>query len=143
LFEQDFSRVPVGSTVTIATGASPNRTFKGGIAFLATQADPQTRTLTARALIVNPGGLRPGMFARGQIETGRSNRVLTVPVAAVLSDGAAQVVFVAQGDNYERREVAVGTQSNNRIEIKSGVKAGESVVTSGAAALRAQAAQQK
>ncbi len=83
------------------------------------------------------------MFARGQIETGRSNRVLTVPVAAVLSDGAAQVMFVAQGDNYERREVAVGTQSNNRIEIKSGVKAGESVVTSGAAALRAQAAQQK
>lgn len=143
LFEQDFSRVQVGAPVTITTDAFPNRTFTGRIAFLGTQADPQTRTLTARALIANLGGLRPGMFARGKIETGRSNRVLTVPASAVLSDGAAQVVFVAQGDNYERREVAVGMQSNNRIEIKSGVRAGESVVTSGAAALRAQAAQQK
>ena len=143
LFEQDFSRVRVGAPVSITTDAFPNRTFAGRIAFLGTQADPQTRTLTARALIANPSGLRPGMFARGQIVTGQSNRVLTVPASAVLSDGAAQVVFVAQGDSYERREVAVGTQSDNRVEIKSGVKAGESVVTSGAAALRAQAAQQK
>ena len=100
----------------------------------------QTRTVTARALIDNPGPLRPGMFARGSIQTGVGKPSITVPNSAVLDDGAAKVVFVAKGAKYERREVTLGNESNGRIEVKSGLKQEEEVVTEGAAALRAQAA---
>ena len=140
LFEADFARVRIGAPVTVTTQAAPNRTFSGRISFLASQVDPQTRTVTARALIANPGTLRPGMFARGQIQTGVGKPSVTVPASAVLDDGAAKVVFVARGGKYLRREVALGAASQNRVEVRSGVKQGEIVVTEGASALRAQAA---
>ncbi len=101
--------------------------------------NPNAIALT-RALIDNPGPLRPGMFARGQIQTGLGQLSLTVPASAVLEDGAAKVVFVAQGGKYQRREVTIGNESNGRIEVKSGLKQGETVVTDGAPSLRAQAA---
>ncbi len=140
LFEADFARVRIGSPVRVTTDAAPGRSFAGRISFLGSSVDPQTRTVTARALIDNPGDLRPGMFARGQIQTGVGKPSLTVPADAVLDDGAAKVVFVADGDKYDRREVTLGNQSNGRVEVKSGLKAGDEVVTEGASALRAQAA---
>ncbi len=140
LFEADFARVRLGSPVRVTTDAMPGRSFSGRISFLGAQVSPQTRTIAARAVIENPGGLRPGMFARGQIQTGVSQPSLTVPDSAVLEDGAAQVVFVAQEGKYQRREISTGSRSNGRVEVKSGLKAGEEVVSEGAAALRAQAA---
>lgn len=140
LFEADFERVRIGSPVQITTDAAPGRSFKGHINFLGSQVDPETRTVMARAKIENPGSLRPGMFVRGQIQTGVSALGITVPRSAVLEDGAAKVVFVTKGDKYERREVLTGAESNGRISIKSGLEQDETVVTEGAAALRAQAA---
>jgi RND family efflux transporter MFP subunit len=140
LFEADFARVRIGSPVRVTTDAVPGRSFSGRINFLGSQVDPQTRTVTARAQIENPGSLRPGMFVRGQIQTGVSALGITVPASAVLEDGAAKIVFVTKGDKYERREVVTGTESNGRIAIKSGLKQEDTVVTEGAAALRAQAA---
>jgi cobalt-zinc-cadmium efflux system membrane fusion protein len=140
LFEADIARVRYGSPVTVSTQAAPGRKFSGKISFIGSEVDPQTRTVTARALIANPGVLRPGVFATGQIQTGVGKLSIVVPESAVIEDGAAKVVFVSKGDKYERREVTVGNESNNRLEVKSGLKQGEIVVTEGAAALRAQAA---
>jgi cobalt-zinc-cadmium efflux system membrane fusion protein len=140
LFEADIARVRYGSPVTVSTQAAPGRKFSGKISFIGSEVDPQTRTVTARALIVNPGVLRPGVFATGQIQTGVGKLSIVVPESAVIEDGAAKVVFVSKGDKYERREVTIGNESNNRVEVKSGLKQGEIVVTEGASALRAQAA---
>jgi RND family efflux transporter MFP subunit len=140
LFEADFERVRIGSPVRVTTEAVPGRGFSGRISFLGSAVDPQTRSVTARAMIENPGNLRPGMFARGQIQTGIGQLAVTVPESAVLDDGAAKIVFVAKGGRYERREVEPGNINDGRVEIKSGLKQGETVVTEGAAALRAQAA---
>ncbi len=142
LFESDAARVSLGDPVTITSDAAPGRTFSGRISFLGSQVDPQNRTITARATLDNPGSLRPGVFVRGQIQTGTSPLSLSVPTSAVLEDGAAKVVFVAKGDRYERREVTTGIESGGRVAIKSGVKQGEIVVTDGASALRAQAARE-
>ena len=108
--------------------------------FLGSQVDPQTRTISARALTDNPGVLRPGMLVRGQIQTGVGRPSVTVPTSAVLDDGAAKIVFVARSGKFSRREVALGNQSGERVEVKSSLKSGEVVVTEGASALRAQAA---
>jgi len=96
--------------------------------------------VTARALVDNPGNLRPGMAARGQIQTGIGVLSVLVPESAVLDDGAAKVVFVDAGGKYQRRQVTLGNSSNGRTEIKSGLKQGEIIVSEGGAALRAQAA---
>jgi cobalt-zinc-cadmium efflux system membrane fusion protein len=140
LFEADFARVRIGAPVSVTTQAVPNRAFAGRISFLGSQVSSETRTVTARALIDNPGTLRPGMFARGQIQTGVGTPLATVPASAVLDDGAAKIVFVARGGKYLRREVALGNESGGRVEVKRGLKQGEVVVTEGAPALRAQAA---
>jgi len=140
LFEADFAKARIGSPVTVTTDALPGKTFRGRITFLGAQVDPQSRTVTARALIDNPGILRPGMFARGQIQTGVSKLTLVVPASAVLQDGAATIVFVKKGKSYGRIEVTTGTKNNNRIAITSGLEQGDQVVVEGASALRAQAA---
>ncbi|PQV62706.1 RND family efflux transporter, MFP subunit [Abditibacterium utsteinense] len=140
LFEADAARIGIGAPVTITSDAAPGRRFSGRISFIGSQVDPQTRALTARATIPNPGTLRPGVFVRGQIQTGVGKPSLAVSDGAVLDDGAAKIVFVAKGDRYERREVTLGAESGGRTEIKSGLKQGEVIVTEGGAALRAQAA---
>lgn len=140
LFEADAARVQIGAPVTITSDAAPGQRFQGRISFIGSQLDPQTRALTARALITNPGKLRPGVFVRGQIQTGVGKLSLTLPTSAVLDDGAAKVVFVVKGDRYERREVTLGVESGGRVEIKSGLKQGETIVSEGGSALRAQAA---
>ena len=140
LFEADAARVQIGAPVTITSDAAPGMRFQGRISFIGSQLDPQTRALTARALITNPGTLRPGVFVRGQIQTGVGKMSLTVPSSAVLDDGAAKIVFVVKGDRYERRGVTTGNESGGRTEIKSGLKQDETIVSEGGAALRAQAA---
>ena len=61
-----------------------------------------------------------------------SAAILTVPQNAVLNSGLRQVVFVDRGDGFlEPRDVKTGRRFDNRIEILSGLKAGERIVTSG------------
>jgi cobalt-zinc-cadmium efflux system membrane fusion protein len=140
LFEADAARVRIGAPVSISSEAAPNQRFRGRISFIGSQINPETRALTARALIQNPGALRPGVFVRGQIETGQGVLSLNIPAKAVLDDGAAKIVFVAKNGIYERRAVTLGSESGGRVEVRVGVAQGESVVVEGGAALRAQAA---
>jgi RND family efflux transporter MFP subunit len=140
LFEADAARVQIGAPVTISSDAAPGQRFQGRISFIGSDVNPETRALTARAIIANPGSLRPGVFVRGQIQTGQGPLSLNVPTRAVLDDGASKIVFVDKNGVYERRAVTLGGESNGRVEVLTGVTQGETIVTEGAAALRAQAA---
>ena len=140
LFEADAARVRVGAPVSITSDAAPGQRFQGRISYIGSTVNPETRALTARAIIQNPGALRPGVFVRGQIQTGQGALSLNIPTSAVLDDGAAKIVFVDKGGVYERRQVTLGSESGGRVEVQIGVQQGESVVTEGGAALRAQAA---
>lgn len=140
LFESDLPRVVPGAVVRVTIPALPGRSFSGRLSVVGSVVNPQTRTITARATLANPGALRPGMFARGLIETGQPKLALTVPAGAIVDDGAAKIVFVKRGARYERRAVRLGASSGNRVAILEGIKQGEDIVTQGGAALRAQAA---
>ncbi len=85
-------------------------------------------------LEVNNAGQRlvPGMIVNVEFDV-RARPAMTLHVDAVLDSGTKKRVFVARGDGrYELREVETGWQDGDRVEIKSGVKAGERVVTTGA-----------
>jgi Cu(I)/Ag(I) efflux system membrane fusion protein len=68
VFERDLAFVGPGALVEIAVDAIPNQTFLGSVESMKPMLDPASRTVGARILMRNPGGLaRPGMFARATI----------------------------------------------------------------------------
>jgi RND family efflux transporter MFP subunit len=86
---------------------------------------------------ITPGAAaRPGMFARGAIETS-SGQANLVPLSAIVSqDGYSYVFVLGAGDKVERRRVQVGDVHGDEIEVMDGLKAGERIVGKGAAFLK-------
>lgn len=132
VFEKDLPRIRVGQRISIASDAIPGRTFDGSISYISHDVDPATRAVQVRTVVPNPNELlKPNMFVRVIIASGRGNAV-TVPQDAVQEQGGEQVVFVAEGgESYRRRTVRVGPVLGDQVVIESGLKAGERVVTQG------------
>ena len=87
-----------------------------------------TRAFPFEAVVPNPEAvLKPGTFARVHVESGKVDDVLTLPYAALQYRYGVNRVFVVQGDRLAIRELQVGERLGDRIEIVSGVKAGEKV----------------
>ena len=95
--------------------------------------DPVSRTLKIRLEVDNPDfSLRPEMFLDVELPA-EQPRVLTVSADAVLHSGPRKTVFVERAEGvYEPRRVVVGRRWGDRVEIHSGLSAGEPVVVSGA-----------
>ena len=75
--------------------------------------------------------LKPDMFAEVQLNISYGTQMV-VPQEAVLDSGAEQIVFVKLGDGYfEPRKVQLGPHMDDRLVVISGLKAGETIVTSG------------
>jgi RND family efflux transporter MFP subunit len=111
---------------------APGKTFSGKITYIYPTVDPKTRTVKVRLEFPNPDfELKPEMFADVEIAIDYGTQIV-VPQEAVLDSGAEQVVFVARGNGYfEPRKVQVGAQMEDRVIIVSGLRVGETVVTSG------------
>ena len=79
---------------------------------------------------------RPGMFARGEIETSKSSAT-TLPLASIIvRDGYSYVFVVNEKQGVERRRVETGSVRNGRVEITSGLQASDRVVERGAGFLK-------
>lgn len=132
VFEKDLPRIRIGQRVAIGADAVPGRTFDGTISYIGGEVHPETRAVRVRTVVLNPAEvLKPNMFVRVVIGSGRGSAV-TIPLAALQEQGGEQVVFVAEsGDAYRRRVVRVGPTLGDQVVIESGVKAGERVVTRG------------
>jgi len=96
--------------------------------------DTRTRTAPLILEFANPDQqLRTGMLVEANIFTGNTVEGLAVPVAAVVRDNGVPVVYVELGgESFERRVVQTGIRDGDDIEIRSGVEAGERVVSRGA-----------
>ena len=131
VFEQDLSLVRIGTRGAISVSAFSDKTFPGEVTFIYPMLNTDTRTARVRIELANPQGqLKPGMYGTVQIEAGPKREVLTVPDSAVIDSGTRQTVLVALGEGrFEPREVKVGTRGEGFVEVLSGVKDGESVVT--------------
>jgi len=125
-------RLARGQKVTAALQADPGQTFTGTLQEILPQVSTATRTLQARFEVDNRGGrLVPGMLLRLQV-TGPSGVRLVVPAEAVIRTGTRAVAIVRQGDGrFEPREVKLGADLGDTLEIAEGLKEGEQVVASG------------
>lgn len=138
--EANAAQVRQGATVSVTVSAYPNLTFSGTVQSLGSRVDTKTRALPVRCLVQNRNGaLKPEMFARVRLTTGATVPAITLPEDAVGEDGAESFVFVRTGDGtYERRDVTVGPAAGGRVPIRSGLRAGESVVVAGMFVLKSE-----
>ena len=132
VFERDLPAVRLGQTVTAELDALPGRPRRGRITYIYPTLDTETRTSRVRVELANPGlHLKPGMYATLRWPGGGSTSTLTVPRSAVVSTGERNLLFVKRVDGMlEPRLVGVGTSTATRIEILSGLAAGDTVVSS-------------
>ena len=124
--------VRVGESVEVELQAFPGVLKSGRIIFMQPTVSIDTRTVRVRVVLDNASGLlKPGMYATLHIRGAASVAVLQVPRSAVLSTGTRDLVFVKRADGQlEPRDVVLGLATDNRVEIKRGVRAGETVVAS-------------
>ena len=118
----------VGRVVELQVDAFRDRKFTGKVTRISPAVNTSTRAFPFEALVPNPEAvLKPGTFARVHVESGKVDNVLTLPYAALQYRYGVNRVFVVQGGRLAARELQVGERLGDRVEIHSGVKAGEQV----------------
>ncbi len=132
IFEQDLASVRLGQAVEGEFQSLPGARRLGRITYISPTIDPQTRTVRIRVVLPNADAvLKPGMYATLRIVGSGRTAVLSVPRGAVLSTGQRNIVYVRESDGHlAAREVALGVTNDDRVEIRSGLTAGETVVAS-------------
>jgi len=137
VYEPDVPRVKPGQRVTVTLPCCPGERFDGQVVSVGDVIDKESRTLKVRVLVPNRGrSLKAEMFVRVSIGTG-ARQALVLPVGAIHREGSAPFVLVERGkDDYERRPVKLGAESDGTVEILDGVTPAERVVTGGGILLK-------
>lgn len=125
-------RLTRGQKVSALLQADPSQTFSGTMQEILPQVNAATRTLQARFEVDNKGGkLTPGMLLRLQVAGPTASR-LVVPSEAVIRTGTRAVAIVRKDSGaFEPREVKLGADLGDQLEVVSGLSEGEQVVASG------------
>jgi membrane fusion protein (multidrug efflux system) len=131
--ERFLSQLRVGQPIEVTVAAFPGRAFQGVVFFVSPFVDPGTRTALVKAEIPNPRGeLKPGMFANLDLTLKVKDNAVVVPESALVPSGERMTVFVVDDKGLaQMRPVTVGVRMAGLIELASGVKAGEMVITEG------------
>jgi Cu(I)/Ag(I) efflux system membrane fusion protein/cobalt-zinc-cadmium efflux system membrane fusion protein len=133
LYEQDLPWVKVGQRARVELSYGDGKVLEGKVDYIYPYLAGETRTVKARIVFANSGlELKPDMYANVQIATEAVKGALAIPVDAVLRSGQGAVVFVARGDGkFDPRPVETGASSDDGyVQIRSGLNAGDKVVTS-------------
>jgi RND family efflux transporter MFP subunit len=138
VIEKDLRRVQAGEEAHVEVDAFPGETFGGRIARLAPVLDPSTRTAEMEVEIPNPGfRLKPGMYARVSVTIEERDNALVVPRNAVVDlDGKRGVFRTHDRQTVEFRPIEIGIEETERLEVLSGIGEKDTLITTGAAALR-------
>jgi len=134
----DFARVRVGEEVKVTVDALPGFSATGKVTRIAPVVDPRSRSFEVVVRIPGSPQLVSGLFARADIHVRDVPGGLTVPPAALVRDGgdpARAQAFVVIDGKAERRDVTVGVERSDAVQVTSGLRAGEVVVVDPPAAL--------
>jgi len=131
VFQNDLSRVRVGTPASLTVDSYPGRIFEGRVDFVYPDVDMTTRTSRVRLVFANSKlTLTPGMFVNVNLKVPLGEQ-LVIPASGVLQSGTRQIVFVDRGAGYlEPREVQLGQRAGDEYIVLRGLKPGERIVTS-------------
>jgi len=137
--ERDLSKVSQGQSVNITVDAYPDTVFSGKITSIGVMVDPATRRIPVRCSVESKGKLKPEMYARITPLSLSNDSVIRLPNSALITEGLYSYVFVeTQPGHIKKRRVELNIQERDFSTVKSGLKAGERVVTSGAILLNSE-----
>jgi multidrug resistance efflux pump len=142
IYEKDVPKARIGQSVKVVADAYPNVVYRGEIAFIHNEVNPQTRTTQVRVVLNNRGErLKQNMFVRIMLGVGASDAV-TVPSSAVQDNKGLDVVFVEEKPGVFRRQLVQIKGTFGDRTVVEGVEAGRKVATSGSYQLLALGASQ-
>jgi Cu(I)/Ag(I) efflux system membrane fusion protein len=132
VYESELPLVRVGQAARIVLPSDPHGDFQGRVSFLYPYVDPSTRTARVRVELANPGlVLKPDMYADVELQRDLGLR-LAVPEQAVLYAGERRFVFLDLGQGRLRPQpIEVGARAGDLLEVVSGLREGDVIVTSG------------
>ncbi len=132
IYEYEAPLVKVGQEARVSFAYEPGESFTATVNYIYPVLDPTTRTIKVRLAAKNPHlKLKPDMFANVAI-TAISGKRLAIPTEAVLDSGLRKIVYVEKKPGvYEMRDVKLGVSGERYVEVLSGIRKGEKVVTSG------------
>lgn len=133
VFEADAAQIRPGMAALIEPSYLPGRKIRATVTQILPQIDAETRTLKVRLDADNPDLLfKPELYANVEFPVSGAAR-LTVPADAVLDSGTRRVVYLDLGEgHFAPRAVETGQRVGGRVQILSGLKAGDRIVTGGA-----------
>ena len=133
VYEHQIGWLQEGLTAEISVPAWPGKSWEGKVDYIYPELDMKSRTLRVRLEFPNPDiTLKPNMFAEVKIYGGPQRDTLMIPAEALIRTGERDTVVTSLGDGrFQPVDVVVGARSNGKVEILSGLKEGDEIVTSG------------
>lgn len=132
VYETDIAAVKLGQAVEIKTLSYPDKMFKGVISNVSNVLDQDSRVMKVRVEIENSDGLlKPDMFATIHLHLAQPEKMLAVPLKAIVFDNDQYFVIVDKNGEYEKREVEILKNTSRSAFLKGHLQPGEMVVTEG------------
>jgi membrane fusion protein, heavy metal efflux system len=133
IYEKDLRSIHKGDTVELRNASFPT-VFHGTVSYIGDMIDPATRTTPVRIVTPNTDGLlKKDLFLDITVKDKGEREALVVPTSAVLYDeqNFPFVYVQMQPGQFAQRQVTIGTQQQDQVEIVNGLKPGEQVVAQG------------
>jgi RND family efflux transporter MFP subunit len=135
--ENTMTEVKKGQRVEITNYNLPNDTLVGSITEISPAIDVSTRTYLAKVRFNNPRlMIRPGMFVKILIKVDQKSEILVIPKEVIISDQRGKRVFVVEDNTAVERIIETGLETEDRVEVVSGLEANERLVIEGFETLR-------
>ncbi len=132
LFESQMAEVKPGLTAHVTVPAYPGKVFEGRVQSVAPSLSETDRTARVRVVLPNAEGLlKPEMFATILVTVGRAPAGLAIPNDAVIAQGGAMFVFVKNGEQFAKQDIAVSARDDHYSQVTSGLFPNDVVVTDG------------
>ncbi|GAG00854.1 unnamed protein product, partial [marine sediment metagenome] len=126
---QDIVRIKKGQVASLKVLAFPNEVFQGRVSLVNLTADPLSRKFKVEVKINNPDLiLRPNTFGEVTFEVDTQADALVIPQKAILEQ---KYIFLVKNDTVEKRDVVIGLQNADMVEVISGLEEGDMVVVEG------------
>ena len=128
--ENDVPHLHIGDPAIVKPSGFDGKRFIGKVTRFSLRLDPETRNMRTEIDLSNPEErLYPGMYAEVSLEMNRRPDALTVPAAAVGSDGDGNFVYTVTENRIARVAITSGLADNGRIEVTAGLSEETPVVT--------------
>ena len=138
--QEDADTLAIDQPVTFLPDGHPDEPVNSTVSWISTTLDEKTRTMRVRAVVKNPKEhWRAGTFGAAKITIRDEPQAVVVPKPVIQRDGDFRFAFVALPENvFQVRQVQLGVETDDGVEVTAGLKSGEQVVSTGSFILKSE-----